>query len=98
MQRNPHSYQIATGYRTFYSLSLIYQPITKKRLFLQQKISNIKKLLDNTEMSVQDIAMKLNFGSANYFSCFFKSKTGISPLSYRKKFEKLQEKAPKALY
>nr|DAX03403.1 MAG TPA: hypothetical protein [Bacteriophage sp.] len=33
MQRNPHSYQIATGYRTFYSLSLIYQPIKKKRLF-----------------------------------------------------------------
>ena len=37
MQRNPHSYQIATGYRTFYSLSLIYQPITKKRLFFIQK-------------------------------------------------------------
>ena len=37
MQRNPHSYQIATGYRTFYSLSLIYQPITKKRLFLVKK-------------------------------------------------------------
>ena len=36
MQRNPHSYQIATGYRTFYSLSLIYQPITKKRLFLHK--------------------------------------------------------------
>lgn len=38
MQRNPHSYQIATGYRTFYSLSLIYQPITKKRLFLLKKV------------------------------------------------------------
>lgn len=37
MQRNPHSYQIATGYRTFYSLSLIYQPITKKRLFFIEK-------------------------------------------------------------
>ena len=37
MQRNPHSYQIATGYRTFYSLSLIYQPITKKRLFFRKK-------------------------------------------------------------
>ena len=37
MQRNPHSYQIATGYRTFYSLSLIYQPITKKRLFFCNK-------------------------------------------------------------
>ena len=75
-----------------------YTGITIHQYILQQKISNIKKLLDNTEMSVQDIAMKLNFGSANYFSCFFKSKTGISPLSYRKKFEKLQEKAPKALY
>lgn len=38
MQRNPHSYQIATGYRTFYSLSLIYQPITKKRLFFSEKV------------------------------------------------------------
>lgn len=38
MQRNPHSYQIATGYRTFYSLSLIYQPITKKRLFFVKKV------------------------------------------------------------
>ena len=37
MQRNPHSYQIATGYRTFYSLSLIYQPIKKKRLFFYKK-------------------------------------------------------------
>ena len=33
MQRNPHSYQIATGYRTFYSLSLIYQLITKNDCF-----------------------------------------------------------------
>ena len=41
MQRNPHSYQIATGYRTFYSLSLIYQPITKKRLFLMKKVAEV---------------------------------------------------------
>lgn len=40
MQRNPHSYQIATGYRTFYSLSLIYQPITKKTIvFLVKTLS-----------------------------------------------------------
>ena len=37
MQRNPHSYQIATGYRTFYSLSLIYQPITKKTIVFEKK-------------------------------------------------------------
>ena len=43
MQRNPHSYQIATGYRTFYSLSLIYQPITKKRLFFIKKVIRMEK-------------------------------------------------------
>ena len=47
MQRNPHSYQIATGYRTFYSLSLIYQPITKKRLFFCNKMNGIGRY-DNT--------------------------------------------------
>ena len=52
MQRNPHRYQIATGYRTFYSLSLIYQPITKKRLFFHKKGSNdvlVKVLLNEKE-------------------------------------------------
>lgn len=43
MQRNPHSYQIATGYRTFYSLSLIYQLITKKRLFFYNKVSDVEQ-------------------------------------------------------
>lgn len=45
MQRNPHSYQIATGYRTFYSLSLIYQPITKKRLFFNENCKNANRCL-----------------------------------------------------
>lgn len=47
MQRNPHSYQIATGYRTFYSLSLIYQPITKKRLFYTKKLADIPAKVHN---------------------------------------------------
>lgn len=50
MQRNPHSYQIATGYRTFYSLSLIYQPITKKRLFFFKKIRREKLLISEKYM------------------------------------------------
>lgn len=56
MQRNPHSYQIATGYRTFYSLSLIYQPITKKRLFFIQRKDNImKKLKEIIKAGLKDM-------------------------------------------
>lgn len=72
MQRNPHSYQIATGYRTFYSLSLIYQPITKKRLFFGKKENiSIHELADkgaewglflsdsNTPLSAKTIEIEL---------------------------------------
>lgn len=56
MQRNPHSYQIATGYRTFYSLSLIYQPITKKRLFF---------LKSHTQFTKKWIPMRIFHTSSN---------------------------------
>ena len=41
--------------------------------------------------------MKLNFESADYFSYFFRSKTGINPLSYRKEIEKQREKCQEKL-
>ena len=66
MQRNPHSYQIATGYRTFYSLSLIYQPITKKRLFLRKNTANIRNRL-------KELGYYCNpyLGWHNLFTCVF---------------------------
>lgn len=61
MQRNPHSYQIATGYRTFYSLSLIYQPITKKRLFLIKKDVQIPIVFHPYWIKFFGNFIKLNF-------------------------------------
>lgn len=62
MQRNPHSYQIATGYRTFYSLSLIYQPITKKTIVLNKKTPRelyILALFYTTELLEEEIRVML---------------------------------------
>lgn len=59
MQRNPHSYQIATGYRTFYSLSLIYQPITKKRLFFVEKAKE-SPLLQNAKIVELDESIDMD--------------------------------------
>jgi len=53
MQRNPHRYQIATGYRTFYSLSLIYQPITKKRLFFNKKANQKSQYIEYLTFKIQ---------------------------------------------
>lgn len=70
MQRNPHSYQIATGYRTFYSLSLIYQPITKKRLFFLDKLADKLKekgLLLPENKWFTNLCSVGNVGSASIF-------------------------------
>lgn len=64
MQRNPHSYQIATGYRTFYSLSLIYQPITKKRLFLVEKLKPLQELVEGADVATDNKELRKRLETA----------------------------------
>ena len=45
MQRNPHRYQIATSYRTSYSLRLVNQTIKRNLSFLFKK-SLVKVVVD----------------------------------------------------
>lgn len=86
---------INMSYSKFRKLFKSYTGLAPHQYMLQLKLSKIKDLLISTEMSIQDIAMELNFESADYFSYFFRSKTGINPLSYRKETEKQREKAKK---
>ena len=86
---------INMSYSNFRKSFKQYTGIAPHQYMLQLKLSKVKDLLSSTEMSIQDIAMKLNFESADYFSYFFRSKTGINPLSYRKEIEKQREKAKK---
>lgn len=51
---------------------------------MEIKLQKSKELLTSTNMSVKEIAFELNFESLSYFSTFFKSKMGSSPLEYRK--------------
>lgn len=50
-----------------------------------RRMGDAKWLLLNTDKKVKEIAQLLGYTNENYFSHFFKNKTGISPLSYRKK-------------
>lgn len=43
-----------------------------------------KELLETTDLSVAEIAYKLNFESPGRFSTFFRQKAGVSPLVYRR--------------
>lgn len=49
------------------------------------KINHAQKRLRDTEHSVASIAEELGFYDVGYFGKFFKSRVGVSPLTYRKK-------------
>lgn len=51
---------------------------------LELKLAKAKELLYSTNMSIADISSKLYFENIGQFSTFFKKKTGISPLEFRK--------------
>lgn len=52
---------------------------------LERKISESKKLLENTALSIKQIAMLLSFADEYYFSNMFKKRVGMSPLYYRRR-------------
>jgi LacI family transcriptional regulator len=48
------------------------------------RINIISRLLLETDLSVSDIAIKLGFSSDSHIARYFKQRTGMSPLKYRK--------------
>lgn len=49
-------------------------------------IMEAKVLLKNTDMTIQEIAVYLNFANQSFFGKYFKHHTGLSPTSYRKQY------------
>jgi AraC-like DNA-binding protein len=58
--------------------------ITPYSHYLNEKLSLSKNLLINTQLSINEIALSLNFYDEYHFSKYFKQKEGVSPLTYRK--------------
>ena len=56
---------------------------TSSQLIREKLIMEIKRMLVHTNLSVSEIAYKLNFPDQSYFSKFFKRETKISPLQFR---------------
>lgn len=56
------------------------------------RAENAKNLLENSSLSVTEIAFSLGFSSPNYFTQIFKSNTGMSPASYKQNARKKHSK------
>ncbi len=58
---------------------------TTSQIIKAKQVLEIKRLLVHTNLSVTEIAGRLNFPDQSYFTKFFKRETGVSPLQYRAK-------------
>lgn len=63
--------------------------ITINEYIVLQRLSNAKKMLLYTDISISDISLKSGFSSFSYFSKIFKEKENISPYKFRKKYKKI---------
>ena len=58
---------------------------TPYEYLLTSRISAAKRMLDETELLIREIAYRVGFSDEHYFSSLFKQKTGFSPGKYRKR-------------
>lgn len=58
--------------------------ITIEKYFIAQKIEKVKELLVYDELSLSEIAFRLNYSSVAYLSNQFKKVTGLTPSHFKK--------------
>ena len=58
--------------------------VTPKKYILDKRLNYAKKLLIETNDSVEEISLQSGFNYYSRFSLFFKEQTGMSPTEYRK--------------
>ena len=73
-----------------YLYKLIYRSdkVTPKEMIDRQTIITIKTYLQNTDLSVKNIASELHFDDPSYMCRFFRRMTGVSPVKFREKRNK----------
>jgi AraC-like DNA-binding protein len=58
--------------------------VTPYQYLMKQKLELAKLMLINTNKSIKEISLEINFNDEHYFSNYFKEKEGISPQKFRK--------------
>jgi AraC-like DNA-binding protein len=82
--------RIGVGYSWFRKMFKKYVDVSPAQYQANLKFLRSKELLTTTDLSVTEIAYKLNFENVGKFSTFFNKKEGLSPLQYRKEVRNIK--------
>ena len=83
---NTYAAHNGISYSSFRRLFKEHTGLSPNQYLLEIRMRKARSLLTNTTLSVQRIAEETGFDSSFYFSRFFKQRTGLSPLNFRKAF------------
>ena len=75
--------ELSMSYSNFRKLFKEYTGISPATYQQELRIQRAKELLTTTDMSIKEIAYRLDFDSPDYFSSKFKAKTGRKPSEFR---------------
>lgn len=75
---------LAQDYNTLSNLFSDYEGTTIEHFFIKQKIEKVKELLSYNELSLSEIAFKMDYSDVAHLSNQFKKVTGITPTSFKK--------------
>jgi AraC-like DNA-binding protein len=85
--------ELHQDYSTLSKLFSEFSSITLERYFIEQRIERVKELITYDELTLTEIANKLNYSSVAYLSTQFRSVTGMTPSA----FKTLQQHSRKGL-
>lgn len=75
--------EMAKDYSTLTHLFGTYETMSLERFTIMQKIEQAKEWLHEEQMSMSEIAIRLGYSSAAYFSNQFRQITGLTPSAYK---------------
>lgn len=76
--------QVGVGYTRLLEIFRQYTGLTPYQYFLQLRMHRAKELLQNTGLSIKEVAALMNFENQYYFARLFRKKTGMSPSQWRR--------------
>lgn len=77
--------ELGVSYSNFRKLFKEYTGLSPATYQQELKLLRAKELLTTTELSIKEIAYRLNFESPDYFSAKFKAKMGFKPSEIKMK-------------
>ena len=86
LNQNLSDYIVSKLHSDYSSLSKMFseqENITIEKYFIAQKTEKVKELLSYGELTLNEIAFKLNYSSPAYLSAQFKQVTGMTPSQYK---------------